>query len=224
MNQKILRTLGFSLVVVLLLAGGNALALDTVVGETETYLDAARENIRTKETTAGNLVIDAMREFTGADIGITNGGGIREAIEAGPITLEDVLTLLPFENSVVTVELTGAEIWAVLEHGVSQFPALWGGFPHVSNLAFTFDAGQPEGERVVEVLYEEEPIDLEAVFVVVSNGFLTSGGDGFEMMMKPALEDFGDMQEILIAYLQENSPVAPEVEGRITMIGEPVEE
>lgn len=224
MKKSMLRTLGVSLALVLLLAGGQALALDTVVGETETYLDAARENIRTKETTAGNLVIDAMREFTGAEIGITNGGGIREAIEAGPITLEDVLTLLPFENSVVTIELTGAEVWATLEHAVSQFPALWGGFPQVSNIVFTFDAGKPAGERVVEVLFGGEPIDPEATFVVVTNGFLVSGGDGFEMLMKDTLEDFGDMQEILIGYLQENSPVAPEVEGRIIQIGEPVEE
>lgn len=209
-----------SLLAVVLLVGGQALALDTVIGETETYLDAARENIRTKETTAGNLVIDAMREYTGADVGITNGGGIREAVEAGPITLEDVLTLLPFENTVVTIEMTGAEIIAALEHGVSQYPELWGGFPHVSQLAFTFDATQEPGNRIVEVLYQGEPIDPNATFVVATNGFLTSGGDGFDMMAKPILAEFGAMQDILIEYLIDNSPVAPQVEGRIIQIGE----
>jgi len=202
------------------LLGGHALAMDMVVGETLVYLDAARENIRTKETTAGNLVIDAMREFTGADVGITNGGGIREFIEPGPITLEELLTLLPFENTVVTIELTGAEIIAALEHGVSMWPELWGGFPHVSGLAYVFDGTQPPGSRIVEVRYQGEPIDPNAKFVVATNGFLTAGGDGYEMLNKPVLQEFGSMQEVLIQYLMENSPVAPKVEGRIVQIGE----
>lgn len=163
-----------------------------------------------------------MREYTGADVGITNGGGIREFIDAGPITLEDVLTLLPFENTVVTIELTGAEIVAALEHGVSMYPELWGGFLHVSELTYVFDATRPAGSRIVEVLYQGEPIDLDATFVVATSGFLTAGGDGYEMLQKPILQEFGSMQEVLIDYLTENSPVNPKVEGRITQIGEGV--
>lgn len=211
-----------ALLAAVFLIGGQAVALDTVIGETVTYLDAARENIRTKETTAGNLVADALRAYTGADVAITNGGGIREFVEVGPITLEDVLTLLPFENTVVTIELTGAEIVAVLEHGVSMYPELWGGFLHVSELAYVFDGTQPRGSRIVEVRYQGEPIDPDATFLVATNGFLTAGGDGFEMMVKPVLQEFGTMQEVLIEYLLENSPVAPQVEGRIIQIGQGV--
>lgn len=201
--------------------GGQALALQTVVGSTEVYLDAVRENIRTKETTMGNLIIDALRSETGAQVGFTNGGGIREALEPGPITLENILAVLPFENSVVTIELTGAEIWAAIEHGVGQYPATWGGFLHVSNLRYIFDPSKPAGERVVTVLFKDKEIDLEATFIVVTNGFLTSGGDGFEMLKKETIEEFGDMQEVLISYLRKHSPVAPKLEGRITALQEP---
>src|SRR5690606_40346796 len=100
--MRALRKLMFvmSLLAAASVLGGHALAMDMVVGETLVYLDAARENIRTKETTAGNLVIDAMREFTGADVGITNGGGIREFIEPGPRSEEHTSELQSRENLV----------------------------------------------------------------------------------------------------------------------------
>lgn len=209
--------------ILLLLGGQQVLALETVMGETEVFLDAARENIRSKETNLGNLIADTFIFATGAQIAITNGGGIRETVEPGPITLEDLLSVLPFENEVVTVELTGEEVVAVLEHAVAQYPALWGGFPQVSGISFTFDAEKPVGERVVEVLFgdeEPEPIDYEAVYLVATNSFLAAGGDGFTMLEKEPLGNFGTMLDVLIDYLQEHETVAPQVEGRITILNE----
>lgn len=221
--MKNLRVLFIGVLITLLLSGG-ALALETVMGETEVYLDAARENIRSRETNLGNLIADTFIYATEAHIAITNGGGIRETVEIGPITLEDLLSVLPFENEVVTLELTGQEIWDTLEHAVSQYPSLWGGFPQVSGISFTFDAAKPAGERVVEVLYQEEAIDLEKTFVVATNNFLAAGGDGFEMLNRETSESYGTMLEILIQFLQENPVVAPEVEGRITILNQPESE
>lgn len=194
----------------------QAEALDTVVGETEVRLEAERENIRTRETTLGNLIADIMREKSGADVAITNGGGIRHSVPAGDITLEDVLEIHPFENELVTVELTGAEIIEVIEHGVSQWPDDWGGFPHVSNLRFSFNPLNEPGQRVHQVWYEGEEIDPEATFVVATNDFLAEGGDDYPVFGdKDRIETFEALDRVIIDYLGEHSPVSPRIEGRI---------
>ena len=194
----------------------QAEALDTVVGETEVRLEAERENIRTRETTLGNLITDIMREKSGADVAITNGGGIRHSVPAGDITLEDVLEIHPFENEVVTMEVTGAEIIEVIEHGVSQWPDDWGGFPHVSNLRYSFNPLNEAGERVHQVWYDGELIDPDATFVVATNDFLAEGGDDYPVFAdKEVMENYGALDQVIIDYLDDHSPVSPRVEGRI---------
>ncbi len=208
------------LVVVIALAfiftGVQAEALDTVVGETEVRLEAERENIRTRETTLGNLIADMMKDKTDADVAMTNGGGIRHSVPAGEITLEDVLEIHPFENTIVSIELTGQEIIDALEHGVSQFPDHWGGFLHVSGLRYTFNPLNEPGERIHQVFYEGELIDPEATFEVATNDFLAEGGDDFEIFAeKVAINTDVGIHEALIDYLDKHSPVSPRVEGRI---------
>ncbi len=219
MKKHYLRTvLILSLLGVFLLAGFSLQALDTEIGETEVFLDGERENVRTGETTLGNLITDIMLYRTGADIALTNGGGIRDSVDAGPITLEDVLDIHPFENIIVTVELSGGEIISALEHGVSQYPEHWGGFPHVSGLEYTFDPEKPAGFRIQEVLYQGETIEYGEKYTVATNDFLVAGGDDFTMLEKEILEEFDTMDQVILEYLQEYSPVAPEVEGRITIL------
>ncbi len=193
-------------------------ALDTEVGETEVYLDGARENVRTQETNLGNMITDIMKDISGADIALTNGGGIRDSVDVGPITLEDVLDIHPFENKVVTIELKGGEIISALEHGVSQYPDEWGGFLHVSGLEYTFDPEKPAGFRIQEVLYQGETISYSDEFLVATNDFLSAGGDDFFMLEKEHVEEFDALDQVILEYIQDNSPVAPEVEGRITIL------
>ena len=206
------------LIVVLafIFAAGQAEALDTVVGETEVRLEAERENIRTRETTLGNLVTDIMKYKADADVAITNGGGIRHSVPTGDITLEDVLEIHPFGNKIVIVELTGQEIIDVLEHGVSQHPEHWGGFAHVSGLRYTFNPLNEPGERIHQVWYEGELIDPEATFEVATNDFLAEGGDDYEIFAdKVYINTDISMDEAIIDYLDKYSPVSPRVEGRI---------
>ena len=99
----------------------------------------------------GNLVADAMKKAVGADIAITNGGGIRgdKLYAAGAkLTRKDILTELPFGNKTLMIEITGAQIKAALENGVSQIEKGAGRFPQVSGLAFTVEKAKPAGERV----------------------------------------------------------------------------
>jgi 5'-nucleotidase len=214
----------------------------TAVGETGVFLVGDRAVCRYAECNLGNLITDAMIAETGAQIAIQNGGGIRANIpnEDTPedlafdtpatVTLGDVLTVLPFGNLVSTLELRGEDVWAALEHGVSRAENPenegTGRFPQVSGLRYTWDGSQEVGSRLisVEVLNAEgdyEPLDLDAVYTVVTNDFTRTGGDGYEMLRDNAIEpyDFGrPLDQVVADYIAANSPVAPEIEGRITRI------
>jgi 5'-nucleotidase / UDP-sugar diphosphatase len=201
----------------LLLVAGYASALDTVVAEAEVDLDGEREHVRTRETNLGNLIADMMAEITGADLAITNGGGIRASIPQGPVTLEAVLEVHPFSNTIVTLEMTGQQIHDAIEHAVSQYPDQWGGFPQVSGISFVFDPDQPAGERVVEILHNGAALDLSASYLVATNDFLASGGDDFSMMADAVpQQEFMSLEAAMVQYFQDHTPLSPQVEDRIT--------
>lgn len=159
--------------------------LDIDIGEALVELDTRRATVRAQESNFANLIADAIRNATGADIGLTNGGGIRgdRLYEAGHvITRRDVLSELPFGNTTVLIELSGADLLAALENGVSQVEEGAGRFPHVSGLRFTYDAAQPAGERVTEVIVGDAPLDPAAIYKVATNDYMLGGGDGFSTL------------------------------------------
>jgi 5'-nucleotidase/UDP-sugar diphosphatase len=124
---------------------------------------------------------------------------------------------------VSTFELSGADVVAALENGVSQVENGAGRFPQVSGLRFTFDAAAAAGSRIVsvDVMAADgtfSPIDPAAVYSVVSNDFMRRGGDGYSMFAENAVNpyDFGrPLDQVLADYIAANSPVNPQVEGRI---------
>lgn len=183
-------------------------------------LEGAREKVRAGETNLGNLIADAIIYATGADCALINGGGIRASIDAGDITLGDIITVLPFGNYVVTKKVTGADIKAALEHGTKAYPAPAGGFPHVSGINYVIDIGRPAGDRVVNITVNGQPLDLDKEYVLATNDFLAAGGDEYTMLIdKPLLNKFGTMDEAVITYIQAKGIVNPAVEGRITVRG-----
>jgi 5'-nucleotidase / UDP-sugar diphosphatase len=156
--------------------------LDVDIGEALVELDTRRPTVRTQESNFGSLIADAIRSATDADIGLTNGGGIRGDRLYAPghvLTRRDVLSELPFGNTTVLVELSGADLLAALENGVGQVEDGAGRFPHVSGMRFTYDAGKPAGERVVEVLVGDQPLDPAATYRVATNDYMLGGGDGY---------------------------------------------
>lgn len=202
----------------------------TVVGESTVDLVGDRKVCRAMECNLGNLITDAMRESTKVDIAIENGGGIRADIPAGKVTLGQVLTVLPFGNLTSTFSLSGADVWAALENGVSQVESGAGRFPQVSGLRFTWDGSKEAGKRIVSVdVWNKdsqtwEPLDLEKVYYVASNDYMRKGGDGYSMFAQNAMNayDYGDpLDQILAAYITAHSPVAPQTEGRITRVDQP---
>jgi 5'-nucleotidase len=190
-----------------------------VVGNTTVELDGVRENVRTGETNLGNLITDAMIVASGADVALTNGGGIRASIDAGEITLGEVLTSFPFTNVLTNIEVTGADLMAALEHGVKDYPEAAGHFPHVSGMSYTFDPNMEVGSRITELMIGDEPVDLEATYMLVTNDFLAAGGDGYTMFEgKEILAYSGLLSEVLEEYLRANPEISPQVEGRIVAL------
>ena len=198
------------------------------VGETTVTLDGDRARVRTRETNLGNLVADAMlwkASAAKAQVAIQNGGGIRATVPPGPITLGQVMEVLPFGNYLVVLELTGEQLRAALENGVSQVEARAGRFPQVAGLRYTFDPGRPVGSRILAVeVWEDErwkPVRPKSTYVVVTNNFLAQGGDGYTVFLEARSREvlgFVDY-EVLAEYLSAHSPVSPGVEGRIVVKG-----
>ena len=149
------------------------------VGRTLVALDARSAENRTEETNVGNLVTDAFRKATVADVALMNGGSIRadSVIGPGTITMRDVLSILPFKNKLIKIEVTGATILAALEHGVARSAedAEPGRFPHVSGMTFSFDASRPAGSRVSNVMVNRRPLDPARKYSLDYNHFYCVG-------------------------------------------------
>ncbi len=196
--------------------------LNIEIGTTETALESVRASVRTKETTMGNLIADAIRAGTGADVSIANGGGIRgdTVYEPGTVlTRKDILTELPFGNTTVTVALKGADLLAALENGVSRVEDVQGRFPQVSGMTFVFDAGKEAGSRIEEVMVGGAPLDLDKVYVLATNNYVLGGGDGYSSLANGDTLIDGDagklMASMVMDYVSAAGTVAPVVEGRI---------
>jgi 2',3'-cyclic-nucleotide 2'-phosphodiesterase (5'-nucleotidase family) len=199
----------------------NDLITEEFVSENSIELVGEREFVRAGETNLGNLITDSMVEFTGADVALTNGGGIRASIPADDITVGDVITVLPFGNYVVTIDVTGAEIVEALEHGLSAYPETLGAFPHIAGMNVVFDPSQEVGSRVVEVTVGEEELDMEATYSLATNDFLAAGGDDYTMFGDNEITAlYPGLDEILIEYFKEYGTEGSPVEGRIQTVDE----
>lgn len=191
-------------------------ALDKVIGETTVELVGERAIVRTSESNWGNLACDIFLDATGADVAIINGGNVRATTAAGKITARDVNTVFPFGNLVVLMEVSGQAIMDALEVGLSVYPDANGGFPQVGGMVVTFDPDKDPGSRLVQVLVNGEPIDPAAMYKLSTNDYLAAGGDNYTSLAEfPVLFNMGAMDEVIVDYLTKNSPVSPEVEGRI---------
>jgi len=196
--------------------------LDVSIGTSETPLDSRRASVRSQETAIGNLIADAMRSAVGADIAITNGGGIRGNTEyaAGTeLTRRDILTELPFGNLNLLLEVSGEAVAAALENGVSQVADGAGRFPQVSGISFDVDLDQEPGSRVSNIMVGDEPLDPAATYKLSTNDYMARGGDGYTVF-RDATVILGDndaklMANDVMAYVRSMGQVAPTVEGRI---------
>ena len=215
--------------------------MEEVIGQCASDIAWSSPLVRTQESPLGNLAADALRDYCDADIAIQNGGGIRAGLTAGDVTVGDVFAMLPFDNKVTLIEVTGQTVWDALENGVADYPELNGKFPQVSGIQYTFDGAKPAGERIVSVtLADGTPLDLEGWYTLACNDFMCGGGDGYTMFNVLNPEDGGDgngemaVQElpgcklvyrtndyyrtVVSEYIKAQGDIAPALEGRITIL------
>ncbi|MDG1169278.1 MAG: 5'-nucleotidase C-terminal domain-containing protein, partial [Sulfitobacter sp.] len=193
-----------------------------VVAQTADPIGGDRAVCRAMECTMGNLIADAMLARVadqGIQIAIQNGGGIRASIDAGEVTMGDVLTVLPFQNTLSTFQVTGAVVVAALENGVSQIEEGAGRFPQVAGMSYSLDASQPAGSRISDVMVGGAPIEMDKLYGVVSNNYVRNGGDGYKMFRDAQnAYDFGpDLADVTAEFLAANAPYKPYTDGRITV-------
>ena len=131
----------------------------------------------------------------------------------------DVLTVLPFQNTLATFQVTGATVVAALENGVSQMEEVKGRFPQVAGMTYTVDPAAEVGSRISDVMVGGAAIDLEKVYGVVSNNYVRNGGDGYKMF-RDAMNayDFGpDLADVTAEFLAKADGYTPYTDGRITV-------
>ena len=197
-----------------------------VVAETAAAIEGSRDICRVQECEMGNLVADAMLARVadqGAQIAIANAGGLRASIDEGEVTMGEVLTVLPFQNTLSTFEITGQTVIDALENGVSQIEEAKGRFPQVAGLSFAWDPSvAPNDGRISDVMVAQDgafvPIDPAATYLVVTNNYVRNGGDGYKMFEgddKNAYDYGPDLADVTAEYLAANAPYTPYLDGRI---------
>jgi 5'-nucleotidase len=198
--------------------------LSRVVGRSSVELEARSAVGRNRETNVGDFLADVFRSSTGSDIGLMNGGSIRadELIRAGTLTRRDVLSILPFKNKVLKLELNGALLRQVIEHGVARSAedAEPGRFPQVSGMRFTFDARRPAGSRITEFTVNGRPLDAKKLYTLATSDYLViDGGDGYEMLKSARIliprERAQLDSDVVQAAIVARKTIAPKIDGRI---------
>eukprot|EP00906_Rhabdomonas_costata_P004932 RCo007399 len=167
-------------------------------------LDVITASVRTRESSIGNIVADAMRKEMSADVALLNSGSLRADVvyPAGSlITVKDVLDIFPVEDVVIKISLQGSDLRAALESGVGRYPAHEGRFPAVSGMRVVFDAVAPSGSRLVEVRISGSPLDDEKTYSVACTDYMFRGGDGYASL--------GSCVAVLVD--PENGRILPEI-------------
>ncbi|AWE09299.1 bifunctional metallophosphatase/5'-nucleotidase [Lysinibacillus sp. 2017] len=191
------------------------------------------ESVRRNETPLGNLITDGMLQKaktynSNVIMAFQNGGGIRAGINQGPITIGEVMTVLPFGNTLATMNLTGAEIKQTFEISLKDLPLENGGFLHVSGAKVEYDSSRSVGRRVVSIKYKNagntytELLD-NTTYTIATNAFTAKGGDGYTVLAKAygegrvkdlGLSDWENFRDYLVSL----RTVDTKVEGRLVDI------
>jgi len=194
--------------------------LDEVVAHSDRELSSYRLLVRRNESELGNLAADAMRWMAKSEIGIINGGGLRENLPAGDVRKRDTMAIFPFGNTLRIAEINGKTIREMLEHSVEFYPASFGGFLNVSGMTFSYDPSQPAKHRVKEILVAGQPLDENKTYTIALVDFQTEGGDGYDMLKNlKIVGEMGTCDEILADYLNAQGMKGIEV-GRIKRLTE----
>jgi 5'-nucleotidase / UDP-sugar diphosphatase len=205
-----------------------AAILDEVIGEAE--VDLSGKGSRSQETNLGNMVADILRQETGADIALINGGGLRADILKGPIRMKDLLSVLPFSNHPVVLRVKGEELYEIFKYGLSDLSGTGGRFPQVSGIRLTYTPNALDGQMITSFMVGEKKLNPQDWYSLATNDFLAAGGDGYDILKKiieksggiplrkgrVVLFDSGkEIRDMVTNYIKWKKKVSASVEGRI---------
>jgi 5'-nucleotidase / UDP-sugar diphosphatase len=203
--------------------------LDEVIGEA--MVDLMGKGSRFLETNLGNLVADILRQDTGADAALINGGSIRADIFKGPVRMIDLYNTLPFTNYPVVLKVTGRELNNILEYGLSDPSGSNGRFPQISGIKVAYNLSASEGQKIISCWIGKNELDPQRWYVLATNDFLAAGGDGYKMLSqlmgdtyrgtsqtndRVLLFDSGrEIRSMVINYIKTKKQISASLEGRI---------
>ena len=183
--------------------------MDKTIGESA--MDMGRD-YRT-ESVLGNWVTDVMRKATGADLSMQNSGGLRNDIQAGPLTNRSIFNVYPFDNKMVKMEIQGKTVKALMERSVTGD----GGIQQISGATIKWNPNRPKGARVTEIKVGGQPLDLEKWYTFVTIDFIVDRA-GCKELIEPARNKTYtgmNVRDLLVDEVKANSPIRAKVEGRI---------
>ena len=202
---------------------------DQVVGHSVKGVATTRITPRHAENPMASVVADAMLAATakaGSVAGFINAGGVRASFDAGPITYGQAVTVQPFNNTLVQIDLTGAELKAVLEETLGGLPESGAGmFLPSRGTSYVVDVAKPAGDRVVDLKVAGQPVEKGKVYRITVPSFLAGGGDAHPLLKNAAgyRYDTGILDiEAFVEFLKANDPIDGRLEGRVAITGMPI--
>jgi 2',3'-cyclic-nucleotide 2'-phosphodiesterase (5'-nucleotidase family) len=171
---------------------------------------------RTAESPLADMVADAFRQIAKTEIAIHNVGGIRAVLSKGVITWGNAFEVLPFQNTLITLKMTGAQLKKTLERGLVSSV----GMVAVSGIRVQFDTSKPAGEQVVSVvLLDGNKIEDSKLYTVATNDFILAGGDGFtEFANGTDILNTGIiLRDVFVEYIKTHRTISPQLDGRIVV-------
>ena len=196
------------------------------VGTTTVELNARQSAVRSGETNLGNWLADIFRASVKADVALINGGSIRSNAGYGPGTLtrRDLMTILPFDNPIIKLRITGRVLREALEYGLSELHSSResGRYPQISGMQVKYDVRRPVGQRLIAVEIAGRSLDDAADYTIAVNNYLGRGGDGYAMLKDLPREITAENARTetaeAIEYLSTAGSIAPKVDGRMQRV------
>lgn len=202
--------------------------LDQHIGVVKTDFTTLRHSVRTEQNAFANMLTDTLRKFSHADIALLNGGAIRgnKLYRAGQqLSHRDIAQELPFRSRVVLLNISGTQLIKALENGFSMIESVRGRFPHVAGMQVTYDPDAPVNRRVKSVLINGHPLENKRIYKLATSDYLSSGGDGYNVLEKCPKIVFGYMLNPLIIdvffdSIRQLNDVNPTLDARLVNINE----
>jgi 5'-nucleotidase/UDP-sugar diphosphatase len=204
------------------------LTMKEIVAETSDLFEFGDRLSRKKEIALGDMVNDGtvwyVKEILRKDVdfAFTNGGNIRAELAKGPITREQITTVLPFDNWIYLTKMKGSDVIALFDFiaSVKQGAGAWAQVS--SEVRYTIDyTANPDKGILKDLTIKGKPVDPNAVYTFATNDYLMGGGDGY-VVLKNNVEAYNTsttLRDAIITYAQTKKTLTPATDGRITIIG-----